>query len=549
MRLLFPNSPAALCGMLAATLNAGFRVAIVPLFVTPVFDRLLVEREFDALPDILGLAALLVLAGSLALFAQDALLGHAAATITARWRAKLYDALLRRTPGTLPASSGALAGRMIADLKEIESYYQFGLGTLVAESLTLLGTLVILLLTNAQATFYLVLAVIPLIGALRLLGRAIEKRSSQTQAGVESLSRHLQEGFKHHAVVRAFAAHSFMRRRFEAANQETRRRFTQRVLLSSLAVPLSQLLIFAAAGLLLVILTLSVQRGDNTLGEVVTYLTLLALLSTPSQLLPRGYAMLRQAQAAAARLVALSQAPQTPPQVTPTVVPTGAAGLELRDVHFAYGPGQAVLTGVTLTLPTRGLIAITGESGSGKTTLLQLVLRFITPQAGTILLGGQPLTSLSETALRDRVAYVPQGADLLSGSVRDNLLLGRTYADAQLWQVLARVYLTEAIKSLPGQLEYTLEEDGGGLSGGQRQRLAVARALLSDPSVLLLDEPSANLDEQSERVLVDTLVQSAQARLVVAVTHQGALMRAATQVFSLQGGTLRLREPYDLRAS
>jgi ATP-binding cassette subfamily B protein len=548
MRLLYPRSPAALFGMLAAALNAGFRVAIVPLFVTPVFDRLLVQGEFGALPEILGLAALLVVAGSLALFAQDALLGHAAATITAGWRAKLYDALLRRTPGTLPASSGALAGRIIADLKEIESYYQFGLGTLVAESLTLVGTLVILVMTNTQATLYLALAIVPLIGTLRLLGRAIEGRASQTQAGVENLSQHLQEGFKHHAVVRAFAAHTFMMRRFETANQETQRRFSQRVLLSSLAVPLSQILVFAAAGLLLFILTRSVQQGANTLGEVVTYLTLLALLSTPSQLLPRGYAMLRQARAAAVRLAELSD---TPKVRQPAVLSTSTTntGLELRDLHFAYGLTQPVLTGVTLTLPEQGLIAIMGESGSGKTTLLQLLLRFITPQQGSISIAGQPLNALSETALHTRVAYVPQGTDLLSGSVRDNLLLGRDYSDEQLWQVLARVYLTEAVKTLPGQLDYTLQEDGSGLSGGQRQRLAVARALLSEPQLLLLDEPSANLDEQSERVLIDTLRQSAQSCLVVVVTHQPALIQAATQVFELQNGRLMTQEPYDLRAS
>lgn len=548
MMLLYPRSPAALFGMLAAAFNAGFRVAIVPLFVTPVFDRLLVHGEFSALPEILGLAALLVVAGSLALFAQDALLGHAAATITARWRAKLYDALLRRTPGTLPASSGALAGRIIADLKEIESYYQFGLGTLVAESLTLMGTLVILVITNAQATLYLALAVIPLIGVLRLLGRAIEGRSSQTQAGVENLSRHLQEGFKHHVVVRAFAAHTFMMRRFDTANQETQKRFSQRVLLSSLAVPLSQVLIFAAAGLLLFILTRSVQQGENTLGEVITYLTLLALLSTPSQLLPRGYAMLRQARAAAVRLSALSGTPDLQLPATPSVTTT-ATGLELRDLHFTYGVSQSVLKGVTLTLPERGLIAITGESGSGKTTLLQLLLRFITPQQGAIVIAGQLLNALSETELHTRVAYVPQGTDLLSGSVRDNLLLGRDYSDAQLWRVLARVYLKETVEALPGRLDYTLQEDGSGLSGGQRQRLAVARALLSEPQLLLLDEPSANLDEQSERVLIETLTQSAQTRLVVVVTHQPALVRAATQVFDLRNGKLTVQESYDLRAS
>lgn len=545
MALLYPKGPLALLGMLAAVLNAGLRVAIVPLLVTPLFDELL-QGGFAALPELLARAGLVVLGGALALFVQDALLGLAAARLSARWRAQLYEQLLARPPGTLPASSGALAGRVLSDLKEVESYYQFGLGTLVAESATLAGTLAVLLATNARATLYLLALALPAIGLLKLLGGAIERRAGEAQAGLEALSHHLQEGLKHHAVVRAFAAIPFMLRRFAAANRQTERRMAQRVLLGSLAVPLSQLLIFAAAGVLLYLLSQSVARGENTVGEVASYLTLLALLATPSQLLPRGYALLRQAAAAAERLKALASAPQATAQRTDSGSASGA-GLALRALYFSYRADKPLLCGLELELPARGFYAIAGDSGSGKSTLLKLILGFLPPNGGEIYLAGRPLGAYSEAELRAAVAYVPQEAALLSGSLRDNLTLGREVDEAALWQVLEQVALAELVATLPGELDYPLREDGDGLSGGQRQRLAVARALLGAPKLLMLDEPSANLDGESEAALIAALQRSAQQRLVLAVSHQPALLKAAERCYLLAHG--KLSPLYDLRPS
>src|SRR5690606_19537224 len=215
------------------------------------------------------------------------------------------------------------------------------------------------------------------------------------------------------------------------------------------------------------------------------------------------------------------------------------AGLTLDRVVFGYDRRVPVLTDTTAALPERGLVAVTGESGAGKTTLLRLLLRFLQPTQGAVTLAGRSLEDWSEAELRGRVAYVPQDAAMLSGTVRDNLTLGREFDDEALWAVLQRADLFEGVRALPGDLAYPLREDGAGLSGGQRQRLALARALLSAPDVLLLDEPSANLDEASEAVLVRTLRREAQERLVVVVAHRPALVAAADQVWRLEAGTLR----------
>lgn len=298
--LLLPRSPLALLGFLAATLNALVRVAVAPLLVAPLFDRVFVQGDFDALGGVLALGGAALLTGALALWAQDALLGTLAARTSERWRAGLYEALLKR-PLTRAESSGGLAGRLLADLREVETYVQFGLGTLVAESLTLLGSLAYLFYVNPEATLVLLGAALPLALTLTVVGRRIEASTARAQAHLEAVSAHVQEGLAQGEVGRAFGLGGFLLGRFGPANRGAARAQTERALWAALQTPLAQLLGFAALALLLFVLTRSVRAGAMSLGEVTAFITLLALLSTPAQLLPRGYALLQGARAAAAR--------------------------------------------------------------------------------------------------------------------------------------------------------------------------------------------------------------------------------------------------------
>jgi ABC-type multidrug transport system fused ATPase/permease subunit len=242
---------------------------------------------------------------------------------------------------------------------------------------------------------------------------------------------------------------------------------------------------------------------------------------------------LQQARAARDRLLELWHLPVVASSETK---PITGNGLRLENVSFSYDT-QVVLQGIHFAFPKRGLVALVGESGAGKSTLAALLLRFLRPTGGEIYLDGQPYAFLKEETLRQRVAYVPQSTDLLSGTVRDNLLLGRKVSEEKLLWVLKAVRLETLVQSLG--LQYELREDGLGLSGGQRQRLAVARALLSEPDVLLLDEPSANLDEESERVLLETLTLQAKERLVIVVAHRPGVIEVADEVLELQGGQLK----------
>lgn len=542
--LLRPTGPAALLGLIAAVVGAALRVAIVPAFVTPVFDQVVNRQELGRLPSILTTAGAVALAGALALWAQDALLGRSAASVTRSWRSGLYRRLLHRAPGSLPGSSGGLASRILTDLREVETYFHFGLGTLAAESATVLAILAYLFYTDGMASLLLVGFGVPTLLALRWIGGVLERVAERSQIGTEALGRHLQEGLRHHETVRAFEADAMMLDRFEPENRRTAAAMAQRSLISGAQIPITQVLLFAAVGLLVVVLAGAVHRGAMSAGQLVSFVTLVALLATPTQLLPKGYALLREARAARRRLGVLAR-PGTagrPSSDAGCAKPGRGRGLELAAVSFAYDGGPWVLQDLDLELPERGLVAVIGESGSGKTTLLRLLLGFLQPQRGCLWLDGEPLASLAEARLRSRISYVPQGHELLSGPVRENLLMGRALEEPRLWQALAAVGLEATVRGLPRGLDHELQEDGAGFSGGQRQRLAVARALLTEPHVLLLDEPTSSLDASSEAGLVTMLQTQARQRLIVAVAHRPALVSAADEVLVLRGGRIQRQE-------
>lgn len=575
--VLVPRSAAALLGAFAAVLNGVLRVAIVPLFVTPLFDQVLNLQDASALPRVLAVAAVVAIGGSLALWAQDALLGRAAAQVGSQLRNRLYSHLLSQPPGRLPGTSGGLASRIINDLKEVETFFRYGVGTLIAESVTLTLIVVLLVRADARAALALLALTIPTVLVLRWVGGYLQRVADRSMAQSEEVGRNLQEGLKHHELVRAFGASSYMLQRFQPANKAVERALSQRSLIAGLQVPITQVLVFAAIGVLVTFLVAGVGRGVMTVGDVIAFVTLVALAATPTQLLPHGYSMYRQAAAAARRLEELeAEACEPGPQVTDEAIYSGRglpapmtftvskglsgadasmehsrhshmadgaisseAGLgsepaliELTDVSYEYRSGVPVLQDVSFSLPTKGLVVVSGASGSGKTTLLRLLLRFDQPTSGELLLSGKPLPDVPEATLRAALAYVPQDHGIISGELTDVLAMGRNINAGGIWAALKSVGLESAVRAMPAGLESELGEDGEGLSGGQRQRLAVARALLGSPAALLLDEPTSNLDDASEHEIVTLLVSLAKERLVLAVTHRPALAEVADMVLT-----------------
>lgn len=537
--LLRPAGLHAYVAIAAAMINAVTRVTLIPIFVTPLFDNVLYAGELSGLSQIFLTAGAIALLGAGALWVQDAFFGISAARMASTWRRFLYATLLRRPPGHLGGTSGGLSNRILTDLREVELYIRFGMGSIVAETLTFVGVVVVLFVTNWKATLTLLVLVAPVALVLRYVGRLVQNTSEDALGHTELIGQHLQEGFKHHTTVRSYNADTFMQQRLAPHDARAVAALTTRSRLAALQTPLVQVLVFTAVAILIFVLASSVQRGESTMGELVTFVGLVALLATPVQLLPHAYALYRQAQGAEDRLRELAE--HIEPIINQAPAEHTEAGLTIHDVSFGYEDGTNVLSNINVQLPPTGLVALTGRSGAGKSTLLRLLLGFEQPRTGSLTFAGHNLSArLVDAAVRAQSAYVPQMYDLLAGSLRANIALGRDITDEAIWESLRAVGIASEVQELAGGLERELGEDGLGFSGGQMQRIAIARALVAAPSIIILDEPTSNVDEATEHEINELLVQLAKRHLVIAVTHRPALTERANTHLQLAGGTLRV---------
>jgi ATP-binding cassette, subfamily B, bacterial len=217
--------------------------------------------------------------------------------------------------------------------------------------------------------------------------------------------------------------------------------------------------------------------------------------------------------------------------------------VELRDVTLDYGRGES-LRGVSLTVSPTERVALTGANGSGKSSVLALVAGLYPPTRGTVLVDGIPTEDLSLPWLREQIAVVPQETVLFSGSILENIRLGRPGASTEdVVAAATHALVTEFADDLPGGLEHRLGDRGAGLSGGQRQRISIARALLHDAPIVLLDEPTSELDVEAERGVLRALRRLMRGRTVVMVTHRPALLGLADRVVELRDGRLVTPEP------
>jgi ATP-binding cassette subfamily B protein len=425
--------------------------------------------------------------------------------------------------------AGVLVARMTADIESMAELVQWGLMQFLASFLLLFFALFLLLSLSWQLTIISLLVFPFLIAASVKFQRDSNKAYLEVREKVGANLSALQEGIAGVRVIQAYAREDEQIRRFEESNRALFRSHLHSIKVTTWYFGVIEFAGIASSALIIGIGGWLVHRGSVSLGTVVAFVLLLASLFDPVQQLSQLYNTLQSAAAALHKLFGILDAePDVAESDNPITLPV-SGDVVVDAVTFAYaGAHRAALSDVSVTLKAGTRLALVGPTGAGKSTLAKLMARLYDPEVGTVSFGGVDLRSASLDDLRRRIVVIPQEGFLFDGTVRDNLLIAKPEAtEAELINALNKIGLRERFESLPEGLETQVRERGSRLSAGERQLVALARAALVDPAVLVLDEATSNLDPGTEMLVEAALERLMVGRSVIVVAHRLSTVQRA----------------------
>ncbi|MFF8801799.1 MULTISPECIES: ABC transporter ATP-binding protein [unclassified Methylobacterium] len=516
------------CAVLSGLLELGF-----PLAVKAFVDQLLPQQDWGLI--------LLAAAGLTLLYVTNAGLmvvvtywGHVLGiNIETEMRARAFDHLQKLSFRFFDGQkTGHLVARVTKDLEEIGEVAHHGPEDFFIAVMTLIGAFVLMFLVHPPLALVTV-AILPLIAFVTIRYGGRMTRNWQAQYGrVGAFNARIEENVGGIRVVKAFANEPHERALFAADNLKYRTTKLEAYRLMAGALSINYLGLRLVQIVVLLGGAAFVVRGDLSAGGFVGFLLLVGVFYRPLEKIgavietyPKGIAGFRRYQALLAQEPDIADRPDAIP------APPLKGEIRFEGVRFGYSPDRPVLSGIDLTIRAGETVAFVGPSGAGKTTLLSLIPRFYEAEAGRITLDGHDIRDLTLASLRGQIGIVQQDVFLFAGTIRENIAYGRLGAsETEILEAAARARLDTLIAALPEGLDTVIGERGVKLSGGQKQRLAIARAFLKNPPILILDEATSALDTQTEREIQASLFELAEGRTTLVIAHRLATIRHADRI-------------------
>jgi ATP-binding cassette subfamily B multidrug efflux pump len=448
------------------------------------------------------------------------------------------------------AQTGQLMTRVTNDVEQVRTFVGAGVVQLVASAVMLVGCIGLLLFLNPLLALAVLATIVPILFVLRRFVGKMGPLFGSVQILLGRLNTILQEDLRGLRVVRAFSGEDREAARYGQVNDELLGKNLS--LIDAFANNFPFVIFFANVGTLVVVGLggLQILHGKLTLGGLIAFNSYLGFLLMPIMTMGFLAAMLSRAGVSAERVFELLDTVveiQDPPNAM--ALPPVQGEVELRDVHFRYpGSEREILRGVTFTAKPGQLVAILGTTGSGKSTITNLIPRFYDVTGGAVLIDGHDVRGVTLASLRSQIGIVLQDVLLFSGPVRDNIAYGRP--DATIEEVRAAAAAAQAaefIEALPQGYDTVIGERGVGLSGGQRQRIAIARALLTNPRLLILDDSTSAVDAETEGAIqaaLDTLMRGAQ-RTSIVIAQRISTVRDADLIVVLDEGKIAAQGTHD----
>ncbi|HEY2278354.1 MAG TPA: ABC transporter transmembrane domain-containing protein, partial [Streptosporangiaceae bacterium] len=540
-RLLRPLAFAMTVGLILDGLDALATLAL-PALIRNGIDNGVEGKAFGAvlLVSLIGLA--IVGADWIVNIAETLVVGRNGERLLYTLRVKIFAQLQRLGLDFYERElAGRIMTRMTTDVDALSSFFQTGLVTMVSSLLTFFGVLVAMLIINVELGL-VVLAILPILIVLTVLFRQRASRAYQdSREKVSVVNADFAENVAGLRVTQAYRREATNQAKFaerSGAYREARMR-AQRLI--ALYFPFVQTLSTVAGAIVLIVATGQVRSGALTAGALIAYLLYIDLVFSPIQELSQVFDGYQQAVVGLRRIKDLLLLRTSTPEAPDPIFVTRLEGrIELRDVHFGYETANRdAIEGVSLMIEPGENVALVGQTGAGKSTLVKLMARFYDVTGGAVLVDGVDVRSYDLASYRHRLGVVPQEAYLFAGTVRDAIAYGRPSAtDAEIEAAARQVGAHEMIARLPAGYYHEVTERGRNLSAGQRQLLALARAQLVDPDILLLDEATAALDLASEAAVNRATEQLTARRTTIVVAHRLTTAAAADRIVVMDGGRI-----------
>jgi len=406
--------------------------------------------------------------------------------------------------------------------------------------LSLIGLAMVMVLQDPVMSLFAFVVVPPALFFLRKMMRRIHNIAKNQFTGGARILETLQETVQGIRIVKAFTLEEIMRARLEADVVALEKESNKWARVAHRASPLMEGLGGFAIAIAMIYGGYRVIETGATPGQFFSFLAAFMLAYEPAKRLARLNLDLNTGLVGVRILFGIIDTPESEPgDEGRPALRLAAARIEFSDVHFAYRPGDPVIRGLSFVAEPGKVTALVGPSGGGKTTVFNLMLRFYDVDSGAIVIDRQNIADVARKSLRRQIAYVGQDVFLFHGSIRDNIALGRPGArEAEIVAAAQAAHAHEFITGFPAGYDTPVGERGAQLSGGERQRIAIARALIKDAPIILLDEPTASLDSESERLVQDAIAHLCRGRTTLVIAHRLHTITHADRILVVENGAI-----------
>jgi ATP-binding cassette subfamily B protein len=515
--------------------------ALPAYLVGDMINQAYIHRDLDAIRWItIAVLATFVVKG-LSTYGHTVMLARIGNSIVAMNQRRLFDKLLQENMSFFSdRHSSEFTARLITGVVSVNQVLGLLVTSIGRDLLTLIGLLAVMAYQDPIMTVAAFVVVPPAMVVLRKLVKRIREVARSQFINNTRVMETLQETLQGMRIVKAFTLEDVARSRFRANVFDVEREANKMARVSSRSGPLMESLAGIAIALAIMYGAYRVVQTNATPGELFSFLAAFMLAIEPAKRLVRLNLELNSGLIGVRVLYELLDSPSTEPNDDDRpALELADARVEFCNVRFAYRSGELVLRGMSFVAEPSTMTALVGPSGGGKSTVFNLMLRLYEAEGGSIVIDGQDIAMVSRHSLRRQIAYVGQDVFLFRGSIRENIAVGNPQAtEDEIVAAAKAAHAHEFISSFPAGYDTPVGERGTQLSGGERQRVAIARALIKNAPVILLDEATASLDSESERLVQDAMAHLCEGRTTIAIAHRLHTITHADRILVVEGGTI-----------